>query len=75
MLRSIFGRQLRNIYLKDCVVIGGMSTTFEISGCAIDLVISALKNVNINVDLSFTLSCEISMRLAILGFPVNLSGD
>ena len=45
LLRSIFDRQFQNFVLlvlqkcgDDCVVIGGMSTPFGISGCAIDLV-------------------------------------
>ena len=32
-------------------------------------------NVNLNIDFSFTLSCELVGRLTILGFPVNLLGD
>ena len=32
-------------------------------------------NLNVNVDLCFTLSCELVGRLIILGFHVNLSGD
>ena len=46
--RPIFGRQFRKIVLvvlqqcgKDCVVIGGRSTPFEILICAIDLVYDA----------------------------------
>ena len=30
-------------------------------------------NVNVNLDLCFTFSCELVRRLTILGFPVNLS--
>ena len=30
-------------------------------------------NVNVNLDLGFTLSCELVGRLTILSFPVNLS--
>ena len=34
-----------------------------------------VRNVNVNVDLCFRLSCELVERLTIFGFPVNLSGD
>ena len=34
-----------------------------------------VRNVNINIDLCFRLSCELVGWLTILGFPVNLSGD
>ena len=59
-----------------CVIIGGRSTTFEISGCAIDL-IDVVRNVNVHVDvdLCFMLSCDLFGKLTILDFPVNLSGD
>ena len=32
-------------------------------------------NVNLNLDLCFTLSCELVRRLTILGFPVNMSAN
>ena len=32
-----------------------------------------VRNVNLNVDLYFRLSCKLVRRLTILGFPVNLS--
>ena len=45
LLQSIFDRQFGKVFLvvlhqcrKDCVVIGSRSTTFNILGCAIDLV-------------------------------------
>ena len=34
-----------------------------------------VRNINVNIDLSFSLSYEIFGWLNILGFPVNLSGD
>ena len=34
-----------------------------------------VRNVNVNIDLCFCLSCELVGWLTILGFPVNLSGD
>ena len=34
-----------------------------------------VQNVNVNIDLCLSLSCEIFGWLTILGFPVNLSGD
>ena len=33
-----------------------------------------VSNVNVNIDLCFTLSCELVGWLTILGYPVNLSG-
>ena len=33
-----------------------------------------MHNINVNIDLCFSLSCELVGWLIILGFPVNLSG-
>ena len=53
-----------------------LSLSGEISGCALDLVEGYMvRNVNVNVDLCFSLSCKLFGRLAILGFTVNLLGD
>ena len=54
-----------DIESEDCVIIGGRLTYFEISSGAIDLVDGAQCNVNVNLDLCFTLSCELVRRLTI----------